>query len=203
MSGDIADPRRWSGISPAIASDCMGRFGAMVGIRRLSGAEMAGPAFPVETAAGENGTLHRALRVVPAGAVLVVAAAAGEDRAVWGEVLTLAAEQAGIRGVVLDGATRDVDAIRGRDFPLFARATSPAGPHKGWPGRIGEPVACAGVVVSPGDVVLGDGDGVAVVPAADAERVLAAARERAGLEQEWLGRIRAGEPSTRVLGLED
>jgi 4-hydroxy-4-methyl-2-oxoglutarate aldolase len=195
--------QRWEGLSTSLVSDCLGRLQAMAGeIRRLAGSRVAGPAFPVEVVAGESGTLHRALLVAPPGSVLVVAAGGYTGRAVWGEILTVAALQRGLRGLVLDGVVRDLDAIAAHGFPVFARGTCPAGPHKSPPGRSGEPVACGGVVVAPGDVVLGDGDGVVVVPAAAAEEVHARARERLGQEQEWLRRLRGGETTVEILGLD-
>lgn len=180
----------------------MNRFGAMSGaIRRLAGERLFGPAFPVRTVAGDNRTLHLALEQVPSGSVLVVDAAGHLGRAVWGEVLTHAAQQAGVAGLVLDGVTRDLDEIRRRRFPLYGRGACPAGPHKGWVGDIGVPVCCGGVVVAPGDLVLGDADGVVVVPGADAANVLTAAERRAGDEQEWMDRISAGQTSAAVLGI--
>ena len=198
---DLAAPERWEGLSTATVSDCMARFGAMRGVRRLSGGRLVGPAYPVQTMAGENSTLHRAIQTAPAGSVLVVDAAAAEDRAVWGEVMTVAAIHGQLRGLVLDGVTRDLDAISGHNFPLFARGTCPAGPHKGWSGRLGTRISCGGVVVEADDVVIGDGDGVVVVPHGDAQAVLVAARDRVRDEAEWMARISAGEPSTTVLGI--
>ena len=96
------------------------------------------------------------------------------ERAVWGAVLTEAARQGGIVGAVIDGVVRDLAQIRAGGFPLFARGSTPAGPHKGGRGSFGGIVQCGGVVVSPGDLVLGDIDGVVVVPAA---RVDAVARD--------------------------
>lgn len=199
---DHADPGLWAGVPSAVVSDCMERFGAMRGIRRLAGTRVVGPAYPVQTMGGENGTIHRALRDAPMGAVLVVDAAGAEERAVWGEVLTVAAEQAQLRGVVVDGLTRDHDGIVERGFPLFARGTSPAGPHKGWRGRHGRQISCGGVVVDRGDVVIGDGDGVVVVPRERAAAIHATALERIAQEEEWIERLRAGEPSTSILGID-
>jgi regulator of RNase E activity RraA len=108
----------------------------------------------------------------------------------------------GVVGVVVDGAVRDLDGIAALGFPVFARATCPAGPHKGFRGSHGIPVQCGGVVVNPGDIVVGDADGVTVVPAHLAGEVLATVDEVTSREQGWIDRIRAGESSARILGVE-
>ena len=193
--------QRWRRLQPALVSDCQERSGAMDGrIRRFAGSSLCGPAYPVRTVAGDNRTLHLALTQVPCGAVLVINAEGHLDRAVWGEVLTRAAQAAGVLGLVLDGAVRDVDAIASLDFPLFARAANPAGPHKGWTGQIGGTISCGGVVVAEGDVVLGDGDGIVVVPRERAAKVLEAAEDRAEKEQQWLRRIADGESTADIFG---
>ncbi len=100
------------------------------------------------------------------------------------------------------GSVIGVDEIIELGFPLFARATCPAGPHKGFRGVIGEPVQCGGVVVNQGDVIVGDADGVTVVPVDRAGEALAALPQLAEREQNWLKRIRAGETTVEILGLE-
>ncbi len=194
----------WSGLPSSLLSDVMGRAQAMTGrITALTVPALSGPAFPVRVVAGDNKTIHQALGRVPIGAVLVVDAGGYRDRAVWGEVLTIAAQQRGVVGLVVDGATRDVEAIRALGFPVFGRGTSPAGPHKAGGGTIGAPVCCGGVAVSAGDVVVADPDGVVVVPAGSLTETWAAARQRLHDEQRWIARIRSGESSASVLGLDD
>jgi regulator of RNase E activity RraA len=122
------------------------------------------------------------------------------DRAVWGYLMTCSAQAAGVAGAVIDGAIRDVANIKALGFPIFARAVTPAGPHKGWRGQIGIPVSCGGVVGSKGDLIIGDEDGVVAVPADMIDDVLARARDRARVEAQWVERIRAGQ-SVSVLGL--
>jgi regulator of RNase E activity RraA len=153
--------------------------------------------------AGESSTLHRAVAAAPSGSILVVDAGGYDDRAVWGEILSVAAVARGVRGAVIDGAVRDIDAIRSMGFPVFARANTPAGPHKGWRGDWGRLVSCGGVVVEPGDLVIGDGDGVVVVPSADVPQVRAAVEARLELESGWRLRIETGESSVSVLGLDN
>lgn len=195
---------RWDDVSTPLISDSLGRFGALdPSIRRLSGGRLVGPAFPVETMEGDSRTLHHAVDRAPEGAVLVVDAKGVHSRAVWGEVLSRAAIARGLRGLVLYGSIRDLDAIRQLDFAVFALGSTPAGPHKGWMGRIGEPVSCAGVTVESGDLVVGDADGVVVVPQAEMDRVYQNAMEKKRLEDGWLERIDAGESTLDILDLRE
>lgn len=197
------DPAAWEGLATASVSDAIGRVGAMDGgIRRLCGDRLVGPAHTVLTATGDSSSIHRALAVAPPGSVLVVDAQGGIARAVWGNVLTVAAMERGVIGAVVDGAVRDIDEIAALDFTLFGRATCPAGPHKGFRGIEGAPVQCGGVVVSRGDIVVGDADGVAVVPHTQIGTVLAAVERVTAVERVWMDRIRAGESSADILGLE-
>lgn len=203
MSDADFDDRPWAGIASAAASDAIGRVGAMDGgIRRLSGVRLVGPAHTVVTGAGDSSSIHRALTAAPAGSVVVVDAQGLCARAVWGSVLTVAAMERGVVGAVVDGAVRDIDEIAAMGFTLFARGTCPAGPHKGFRGAHGVPIQCGGVVVQPGDVVVGDADGVTVVPAAQAGAVPAAVERIAATEQSWLSRVRGGESSAEILGLQ-
>lgn len=202
MSGTF-DAAAWADVPSAAASDAVGRVGAMdSSIRRLCGRRIAGPAYTVVTGTGDSSTIHRALAAAPAGSVVVVDAQGATSRAVWGGVLTAAAMARGVIGAVVDGVARDLDEIAAQGFTLFARGTCPAGPHKGFRGAFGVPVQCGGVVVRPGDIVVADSDGVSIVPAEQAEAALAAVARIAATEQSWLARIRQGESSAAILGLE-
>ncbi|MGH3666477.1 MAG: RraA family protein, partial [Egibacteraceae bacterium] len=201
MTTDI-DRDQWRGLPAAAVSDAMERLGAMdAGISLLAGEPLVGPAYTVQTAAGDNATIHRALESAPAGGVLVIDAGGHLGRAVWGAVLTAAARQLGLLGVVVDGAVRDITAIRESGFVVYGRGVCPAGPHKGFQGRIGGTVQCGGVPVTGGDLVVGDADGVVVVPQGRTGEVLAATRAQLKTEEEWLRRIGRGEPSARLLGV--
>lgn len=193
----------WQHAASATVSDCLDRSGAMDGgIRLLSGQRLLGPAFTVRTVTGDSATTHRALREAPPGHVLVLSAEGGMERAVWGAVLTEAARQGQIVGAVIDGVVRDLAQIRDLGFPLFARGATPAGPHKGGQGTWGGVVQCGGVVVAPGDLILGDADGIVVVPAARIEHVARDVVERMRAEETWIERIRAGEKSADILRIE-
>jgi regulator of RNase E activity RraA len=196
-------PEIWRELPATVVSDCLGRSGAMDGrIRRLAGERLVGPAFTVRTTAGDSAVTHRALRDAPPGHVLVLSAEGGLERAVWGAVLTEAALERGLIGAVIDGVIRDLAQIRALGFPVFARGSCAAGPHKGGTGTHGQVVSCGGVAVAPGDLVLGDLDGVVVVPADRIESVACDAVERLRLEDSWIKRIRAGEASADILGVD-
>ncbi|MEK6309844.1 MAG: methyltransferase [Curtobacterium sp.] len=142
------------------------------------GARTAGTARTVEVAGGDNAGVHEALDTLQPGDVLVVNGHGVRDRALVGELIAERLRARGCVGLVVDGAVRDVGDLADIGFPVFARAVTPAGPYRNGPFRVGVPVAIGGVVVHPGDVVVGDGDGVAVVPAAEASDVLARAEAK-------------------------
>ena len=173
------DLGRWRGLPAGTVCDCLNRFQAMhAAIRPVVGGTLLGRAWTARSMPGENNTLLQAIGTAPAGSILVVDAGGFTDRAVWGEVRTMEAIQAGVIGLVVDGAVRDVEAIRQRDFTVFARGICAAGPNKGWNGDVGGQIQCAGVVVNPGDLVVADTDGVVVVPRDREEQVLVDAHKR-------------------------
>lgn len=200
---DPAALAAWSGIPPAIASDCMNRAQAMSGAIKpvVPGTRLAGQARTVACMVGDNSAIHAAVRLLQPGEVLVIAGGGYRDTALWGGLLTQAALARGAAGVVVDGAVRDVAELRANGFPCFAAAAVPAGPHKGFGGTIDGVIACAGCPVAPGDIVLGDDDGVAVVPLAQAEAILAACRAKLAQEEQALARLRTGEPLADQMGI--
>lgn len=164
---------------------------------------VAGPAFTVEAVAGDNLALHVAVARAPAGSVLVVDFKACVDVAAAGDLLALAASVRGVVGMVVDGAVRDAAAIVEMGFSTFARATAIPGPTKKSAGAVGVPISCGGVRVAPGDLVVGDADGVVAIPAGRFREVLAGARARAEMEREVRAGIRAGKTTLELLGLDD
>ena len=193
----------WAEIPPAIASDCMNRAQAMAGrIKPLvPGTWLTGQARTVACMVGDNSAIHAAIRLIEPGDILVITGGGYADTALWGGLLTQAALSRGCAGVVVDGAVRDVAELRENGFPCFAAATVPAGPHKGFGGTIDGTITCGGCVVSPGDIVLGDDDGVAVVPLPRAAEILAACHAKLAQEQQALKRLAAGELLADQLGV--
>jgi regulator of RNase E activity RraA len=166
-------------VSTASITDAMGRFGAMESeIKPLfGGVRMVGPALTVKTRPGDNLMCHKANSLVEDGDIMVIDAGAYTRVAVWGELMTLIAKAKGCAGIVIDGAVRDSARIKEIGFPLFARAIAPCVGHKDGPGEINFPIQCGGVQVEPGDIIAGDDDGIAVVPAKDAKLILKKAKE--------------------------
>ncbi len=193
----------WGEIPPAVASDCMNRENFMAAAIKpvRAGTTLVGQARTVTSMVGDNGVSHVATALIGPGEVLVIAAGGYPDTAVWGGVATRAAMARGAAGVVIDGAVRDVAEIRELGFPCYARAAVPGGPHKGFGGTIDGAIACAGCAVAPGDIVLGDDDGIAVVPLAAQAALLAACRDKLKQEEDWLAELAAGKTMAEILGL--
>lgn len=125
---------------------------------------MCGTAITVEAPPGDNLVVWKALSIASSGDVIVVATGAHDGHAVWGDQTARLARQRGLAGLVTDGAVRDVTGLRDVGLPTFAAAVTPNSPEKDGPGRVNLPVSCGGLVVFPGDIVIGDDDGVVVVP---------------------------------------
>lgn len=166
------------------------------------GARLAAPAFTVRCAPGDNLAVHVAAAQAPSGNALVVDATADPARGYWGEVLTTAAEARGLSGLVIDGGVRDVKALSEHGFPVFSALVALPGASKDAGGEVAVPVVVGGVDVAPGDWVVGDADGVVVVPAEDLDHVLAAAAERVEREQRMFEDLRAGRTTLDLLGLD-
>ena len=193
----------FGGLAAAQVGDAMNREQIMAAAIKpiAEGTRICGQARTVNAMAGDNGIIHAAIPHVRPGEILVVNGMGVEDVAIWGEVMTHAAQKQGIAGIVLDGAVRDVAEMREMGFPVFCRAVVPRGPHKGFGGTIDGAISCAGVAVSPGDLVIGDDDGVAVVPLAQVRAVQAAAIEAQKREWIWLEEIAKGKTTRELLGL--
>ncbi|MFB7893654.1 RraA family protein [Microbacterium sp. NPDC056044] len=146
------------------------------------GARIVGSALPVLTVAGDNKAVIDALDHIHPGDVLVINAGGYSARAILGDNLAQRFDLFGATGAIVDGYVRDRDIIETLRFPVFARGLTPAGPFKNGPGRIGVPVAIGGVVVSPGDIIVADADGVIAIPQDRALEALAAADAIVALE---------------------
>jgi regulator of RNase E activity RraA len=164
---------RFRGQATSNIADAMGRFHFMdFGIRPRSGLSLCGVAVTVDARPGDNLMVHKALEVAQPGDVVVVNTNGNTTSAVFGELMCRTAVGAKLGGIVVDGAIRDVDAITALGFPAFSRALCAGGCDKDGPGEVNSPIACGNTVVMPGDIVVGDADGVVVVPREEAEDVL-------------------------------
>ena len=177
----------------SIISDNLARLPGAVGLKPYHrGGKLVGTAFTVRTRPGDNLAIHRALELVGPGDVIVVDGGGDETRALVGEIMKNIAQWRKAEGYVIDGAIRDVAAFAGDDFPCFARAVIHRGPYKNGPGEINVPVTIGGSVISPGDIVVGDEDGVVSFPAAGAAALLEAVRVQIKREDDTLKAIREG-----------
>jgi len=174
----------FKGLPVANISDCMARMTA--GGPRLrpmhKSGYLAGPALTVKARPGDNLMIHKALTMAQPGDVIVVDAGGDLTNALFGEIMMAIAIKNGVVGVVLNGAVRDSEEIGEGHFPIYAAGVTHRGPYKDGPGEINVPIAMDGMLIRPGDLVLGDADGLLCVPYEDAETLLAATHKK--MEQE-------------------
>jgi len=155
--------------------DAMGRFRVMdYRIKSINdpGVRLVGSAITVRVRAGDNLMIHKALNIAEPGDVIVVEVQGSPLNGLWGELMTSYAQFKDVAGLVIDGGIRDSADIREMKFPVFTRAVIAAGGDKEGPGEVNGVISCGGVPVLPGDVIVGDDDGVVVVPSSDASGVL-------------------------------
>ncbi|SRR5258706_759547 len=182
------------GLAVSLLSDNMARASGAVGLRPYHRPRpMVGTAVTVRTRAGDNLAIHRAFDFCRPGDVLVIDGGGEVTQALMGEIMASFAESLGVQGLVIDGAIRDVGAIRRHDFPVYARAVTHRGPYKNGPGEINVPVSVGGMVVHPGDIIVGDEDGLVAIAAADVATVIAGARLQAEKEAAALSAIAQGQ----------
>jgi RraA family protein len=157
------------------------------------GGKLCGPAFTVKVAPGDNLMVHKAIDTAAAGDVIVVDAGGDLTHAIIGDIMSTYAEKRGVAGFVIYGAIRDSAEIGLRRFPVYACGVTHRGPYKNGPGEINTPIALGGMVVHPGDIIVGDADGVVAVPLAHAEEIFALARAQLAKETAMLEAITAGK----------
>ncbi len=190
---------RFKALPVANISDSMMRMTA--GGARLrplhKGGTLAGPAVTVKSRPGDNLMVHKALDIAAPGDVVVVDAGGDLTNALIGEMMLSHAIKRGIAGIVIYGAVRDSAWIRDHDFPVFAAGVSHRGPYKDGPGEINVQIAIEGMVITPGDLVIGDDDGLVCVPYDDAETIYAGAFAKHAAETKQMAAIEAGTNDRR------
>ncbi|CAE6880987.1 MULTISPECIES: RraA family protein [Paraburkholderia] len=164
------------------------------------GASVAGPAYPLECSPGDNLSIHIAMEKVPRGSVLVISTG-GFVAGYWGEVLTVAAEAAGVAGLVIDGGVRDIAALTARRFPVFTRGICMRGTIKASAPSVGQPISFTGTPVATGSLVVADDDGVLIIPASHVGYTLAEGQARADKEAGMMEALTQGRSTLELMGL--
>ena len=198
------DLKKMRDLPAAILSDALNKMQCMSsGIKPLDPkSKLAGPAFTVNAMVGGNLGLHRAIYEAKKGDVLVCNARGHTDTSVLGFLQARASMIRGLAGVVIDGSIRDSEEIRESGFPVFCRGITPAGPHKGWNDDLQVPIQCGGVAVHPGDIIVGDADGVVVIPKDRLEEIYQTALQKLEKEKEWFKALEEGKSTIEILGLD-
>jgi 4-hydroxy-4-methyl-2-oxoglutarate aldolase len=192
-------------LGTATIHEAQGQKGAIDGALRPidPSLRLAGPAVTVDCRPSDNLAIHYALTKAKPGDVLVVDAKAFIEAGPWGDLLTLAAQKLGIVGLVIDGSVRDANTIIEMGFPTFSRGLSIKGTNKNQPGKVNVPVHIGGVVVNPGDIVVGDRDGLVVVERGAVDDVIRLSRAREDKENGIRAGLEAGKSTVELLGLAD
>ena len=193
VSADIV--AKFRELPVANISDSMSRMTAAgAKLRPIhAGGVLAGPAFTVKTRPGDNLMVHKALDIAEPGDIVVVDGGGELTNSLIGEMMAALAERRGIAGIVIYGAIRDYDTLHSGHYPVFAAGVTHRGPYKDGPGEINVPIAIDGMVIEPGDLVVGDGDGLVCVPYEQTAEVLKATEAKHAAELKQIEAIRAGK----------
>ena len=181
-------------IPVANIDDCMNRIGAVDSqLKPMNKARLLGTAFTVKAPAGDNLMFHKALDMAKPGDVLVIATFGSQSRSLCSEIMTRYAMSRGLAGFVVDGCIRDSAEIGEiPDFPVYAKGVTPNGPYKNGPGEINFPVSCGNQVICPGDILVGDGDGLLVIKPEEAAGLAERAKKVSQDETKQFASIAAG-----------
>jgi RraA family protein len=175
--------------------DNMNRIACLeMGIKPYSTPKLLGCAFTVKAPEGDNLMFHKALDLAQEGDVLIIAGGGSTTRSYCGEMMMQYAKYKKLGGVIVDGCIRDAEGIRNLEFPVYAKGVQPNGPYKNGPGEINVPVSCGGQVIFPGDIIVGDEDGIIVIRPDEAEEVAKKTmelneKEAIGIENIKLGKF--------------
>jgi 4-hydroxy-4-methyl-2-oxoglutarate aldolase len=196
--------RELSGYDSATVHEAYGGKGALDSALKPLDIRMkvCGPAITVAARPGDNLILHKAIYVAAKGDVLVVSAGGYVEAGPWGEIMTLAAQERGIAGLIIDGSVRDSNPIRELRFPVFSKGVCIKGTTKETPGAVNAPIQIGGISIQPGDAVLGDADGVVVVAARDLPEVLEKCRLRKEKEEKIRGELKKGKTTLELYGFD-
>lgn len=196
----LADPelvKGFIGLPTSNVGDTFERIGCMDPriklMSRPKGVSWVGNALTIKTRGGDNLLIHYVLEsLAKEGDFLIVSNEGCPTRSVIGQNMACSMESLKLSGIVIDGPIRDIDAIQEMGFPVYATGVCPGGPFKDGPGEVNVPVACGNITVNPGDIIIGDPDGICVVPHQDAAEILELAKKKFELDQAGLARAKAG-----------
>jgi len=190
-------------LAVATVHESQGRGGLLHPYMRpiFPSARVAGPAVTVSCQPGDNLMIHASIDVVQPGDVLVVTTTAESTDGMFGELLAESCRAHGVVGLVIDAGVRDVSELTAMEFPVWSKAISAQGTVKATAGSVNIPVVCAGALVRPGDVIVGDQDGVVVVPRESAAEIAGLGELRRAKEERSRERLRAGEKGLDMYGL--
>ena len=182
------------GISTSIISDSIGRNLVAKQILPINKKPISvcGNAFTVQVRSGDNLMIHKALQMIQPSDVLVISGDEDIDRALFGEILMTIAIKQGAIACIVDGAVRDIDAFDRESFPCWARGISRRGPFKDGPGTINQAIFIGGMLVQPGDIIVGDGDGVIAIPRDTAQAAVTLSKEKLRQEEKTIESILNG-----------
>ncbi len=200
---DPALIRRAASFPSATLHEAMGRKGALPHDIKSIAPKMTlcGPALTVSCPPMDNLGIHRAIYLAQPRDVLVVSVAGGYEGGYWGEIMTFAAQQRGIAGLVIDGCVRDRDLIEEMGFPIFSRGLAIHGTIKKEKGVINSPLKIGQVLINPGDLLVGDSDGVVLVPQSEISRAIEASQQREDKEDQYKKELAAGKSTLEIIGL--
>ena len=193
--------KQLDGIWTSTLADAMGRHGVMMPEVRpiFEGIRLVGPAFTVLNYPNDNITTHKALTMLQPGDVLVIDEGRENNTGSFGHNMSLQARNRGCAGIVTNGCVRDIALLRKEKFAAFCRGVCPRSAQKNTPGAINVPVQVGGLVISPGDIIVGDDDGVAVIPLGIAEELIRRSRERMDMERQQAQDIKDGKKPLEIL----
>ena len=183
----------FAGLPTPNIDDNMNRLFGLYGLKPFNKTLLLGTAYTVKCPAGDNLLFNRAIDLAQPGDILVIDAGGATERALCGEIMVTHAMKRELGGFIINGCIRDAEAISKMNFPVYAIGVNPNGPLKNGPGEINVPVVAGGMAIMPGDILVGDADGLVLVRPSDAEEVAAKARKQNEIEQKLLATIEAGQ----------
>ena len=197
--------KQWSKIPTCIVGDCMNRQNIMSSriTSVANGMSLCGQARTVSVVHGDNSAIHAALTLINKGEVLVVDGGGFLDRAVWGELMNRSSIKIGLEGVVIDGSVRDIAELRKLPLSVFPAGVSATWPTKGGGGKIDVLISCGNVAIKSGDIIIGDDDGVAVIPLEYSEKLYKESIDKIKMEEETIKEINTGKNHKDIFGIKE